>query len=99
MVAEDVGKPTIGEWTHYYMEANETHFGIGYQGEAPFLSLSRYEHNLPQFAWMFYTARLFYKFGAKNGPSDSHTHLRYCDIGKYNPGVNMCLTWLGVGIS
>ncbi len=65
------------------MEANETYFGIGYQGEAPFLSLSRDEHNLPQRAWMFYWARLFVSFGAKNAPEDSHTHLKYCDVGKF----------------
>ncbi len=84
VVITDIGKPMIGNWTHYYMEANETYFGMGYQGEAPFLSLSRDEHNIPQHAWMFYSARLFTNFGAKNAPDDSHTHLKYCDVGKYD---------------
>ena len=66
------------------MEANETYFGMGYQGEAPFFSLSRDEHNIPQHAWMFYTGSLFDKFGARKAPVDSHIHIKYCDVvGKY----------------
>ncbi len=85
-VVYDYGKPKIGEWTDYFMEVNETHFLLGFQGEASFVSMAR-AANATNVDWLYYSQRYpwivdLIATSSRYSP-DHRIDVRYCHMGKY----------------